>query len=99
MMAHEARYSEWECCSKGDVVAVRCGGGWLAAKIWLFLSVAGEPIAIASLMQLVRRDPESSTWRDVDDAKLVDLTDILVTFVFADLGGEITVLHRYSLRG
>ena len=98
LCADIARYNDFECCSKRDVIAIREGDRWVAGQVWCHVSVSGVVLSCVSIFEVVERHEHWSTWRDVDDSAVIRLSDIIGTFIYSMDTPRVTLIHPSHLR-
>ena len=93
------RFSEFACCSKGDVVLLKDDPGFKAGQIWWVASVYQQCVALVSSWNAVSKSATSNNWLAVDHPDLFAAKDILETCIWKRSGGVVTTLLPPSVRG
>ena len=93
------RFSEFDCCSKGDVVLLKDDSGFKAGQIWWLASVYQQCVALVSSWDAVSKTATSINWFAVDAPELFAAEDILETCIWKRSGDVVTTLLPPSVRG
>ena len=91
-----ARYCEWECCHRYDVVLVREPVGFSCGQVWFHASVNGSTLSCISMWTLIAMDGAYATWRFRDNPLLMDTTDILDCVIWSRTGDVVTTIIPYE---
>ena len=91
-------FSEFACCSKGDVVLVKDDMGFKAGQIWWVASVYDTCVALIFAWDVVTVTGTSATWSAVDRPELYAADDILDACIWKRCGDVVTTLLPPSVR-
>ena len=93
----KARYSEFDVCWVGDVVAHKCGANWAVARVKFLASYAGCVYAAIQPFACTWRGPWHSCWRSCGMPCLIEIQDFLEVLIHKVYEEELTVLHPLGL--
>ena len=93
----KARFSNYDVCWEGDIVALKAAGGWQVAKIIFLASTAGTSYAAIQPFKCVQRSKWHSSWEKDGIPRLADIFTFLETLVYRGDDSQIQVLHPVSL--
>ena len=93
----KARYSEFDVCWVGDVVAHKCGANWADARVKFLASYAGCVYAAIQPFACTWRGPWHSCWRSCGMPCLIEIQDFLEVLIHKVYEEELTVLHPLGL--
>ena len=91
-VASAARFNEFETCGVGDVVLVRGIGGhaFVAAQVWVHVSVQGQARSILSCWTLKAflEEHHAAEWLIAENPMVVNTEDIMSTVTWMNAGGN-----------
>ena len=91
--AHAARFNEFETCAVGDVVLVRGIGGhaYVAAQVWVHVSVQGQAKSILSCWTLKAflEEHHAAEWLIAENPQVVNTEDIMSAVTWMNVGGNV----------
>ena len=92
-VANAARFNEFETCAVGDVVLVRGIGGhaYVAAQVWVHVSVQGQAKSILSCWTLKAflEEHHAAEWLIAENPQVVNTEDIMSAVTWMNVGGNV----------
>ena len=92
-VANAARFNEFETCAVGDVVLVRGIGGhaYVAAQVWVHVSVQGQAKSILSCWTLraFLEEHHAAEWLIAENPQVVNTEDIMSAVTWMNVGGNV----------
>ena len=93
----KARYSEFDVCWVGDVVAHARGANWAVARVKFLASYAGCVYAAIQPFECTWRGPWHSRWQSSGGPCLIEIRDFLEVLIHKGGDEDLTVLHPLGL--
>lgn len=84
LCSNEVRFSEFESCSKGDVVLLKEPGGEVqAGQVWLHVSAWGIDLSIVSMWDRLKWDADTAAaeWQMNRSPRIIFCSDLLASVV------------------